>query len=103
MPGFTLGEGFAHTDNGRDARRQRSFGLVCHQHIGLAVVLTTLRMANDGITATKVVQHGGAHFARVRAGNLRRNILRAEFNRRALASARVGRSIRGSCSRSVRM
>ena len=75
---ITFGQRFAHADDGRDTLRQSLLGFGSDQRIGLAVVLTSLRMADDGITAAKIFEHDGAHFTRESTRRLAGDILRAQ-------------------------
>ncbi len=81
---FTFVQGFTHTHDGRDAGRQRALRLRRHQGIGLTVVLTALGVADDGVAATEILEHGHTHLAGVRALLMGRNVLSPPGHRAAL-------------------
>src|SRR6185369_3035352 len=92
--GFALGQRLADAHDRRDAGRERGFGLVRHDGVGLGVVLAALRMADDHVAHTELLEHGGGDFTRVSALHVLRDVLRAQFQARARAQRIYLRQVR---------
>src|SRR6187551_950790 len=94
LAGLALLEGFANTDDRRQARRLRGLELGCHDGVRLAVEGPTLRMTDDDVTTADVSQHLPGDFAREGARpRLVGEVLRSEKDRTALQPALDGRQI----------
>ena len=82
----------ADAEHGRETGLERRTEFARHQHVILVIEAPALRVPDDHVSATHILQHGGGHLSRERADRLGTHVLRAHSDirpsSRRTASAR---------------
>src|SRR5271157_3158534 len=91
---LAIGKHFTDAHNGRKSRSESGFGLLEDGFVGLAEELAPLRVADDGIAASRFHQHAGGNLPGVGAFLLPEHILRGNLDGGALGGLDGGGYIR---------